>query len=533
LWHFRPSRQEVLLVVAAIAACALIAAVALFALQTPDRTVNTLEDRAYRGSAALEAAHREMAASYQQFVTALVSPPEKRAALIGESQRLGQLRDSAWQDYLHVDFGSAAEVQLQQRYARVSKEIDSAGATVFGLVDSTDTAAYQSAFTQEHDLATERLAILEEIRERFYIPRIQQGFTDVKHSLTDARAWILAAFGVLVILLIAGASVLVRSTLDEEHASAAREREHRTDGRRADLETQLQRGLEMEPTEESTYDVIRAALVSVHPTRPIELLLADSSRAHFHQAFSTHPHGATSGCPVTSPAECPATISGQIRVFLSSGRLDACPFLRNRDEEPCSATCIPVSIAGITTGVIHSTGPEHEIPDTTALSELELVARKAGERIGYLRVLARSETQARIDVLTGLFNRRSVEQQASEILERNEPFVVAFVDLDRFKNLNDEHGHEIGDRALRLFGRVLRDSVRPADIPARYGGEEFVVVLPDCTLTDARAVAVRMREQLESAVAGASVPAFTATVGLAAWALLSLDGLGTRCPPDP
>jgi diguanylate cyclase (GGDEF)-like protein len=515
--RLRPSRREGLLVVVAIASGALIVAVALLALQVPDRAATTLEDRAFRGSTALENAHREMAATYQQFVTALVSPADQRAALVAESQRLGNLRDTYWHAYQRVAFGSTAERKLQQQYERVSKEIDAAGATVFGLADSTDTAAYLTAFNREHDLATERLMILEKIRTRFYTPRIRQGFADVESSLADTRTWILATFGAVVMLLLAGSTVLLRGTLHEEQVSAAREREHHRERRRADLETQLQRGLEMEPTEESTYDVILAALVTVRPDHPVELLVADSSRAHFRQAVSTDSPGAAPRCPVISPADCPAASSGQTRFFLSSGRLDACPFLRNRDDKALSAACVPVSIAGISTGVIHTTGPDNEIPDATELSELELVARKAGERIGYLRVLARSETQARIDVLTGLFNRRSLEEQARDVLEHGDQFVVAFADVDHFKDLNDKYGHEIGDRALRLFGRVLRDSVRPADIPARYGGEEFLVFLPDCTLTDARVVAERVRERLKSAVAGASVPAFTVSVGLAAW----------------
>jgi diguanylate cyclase (GGDEF)-like protein len=295
-----------------------------------------------------------------------------------------------------------------------------------------------------------------------------------------------------------------------------RERERERDERRANLETQLQRGLEMEPSEESTFEVIRAALVQVRSDHPVELLVADSARAHFRQVLSTDVEHGGPGCPVTSPVECPAASSGQARVFMSARRLDACPFLRNRDGEPGSAACVPVSIAGVTTAVIHTTGPEGAPPDAEQLDELELVARKAGDRIGYLRVLARTETQARIDVLTGLFNRRSLEQQAREVVERGEPFVVAFADLDHFKDLNDEYGHEMGDRALRLFGRVLRDSVRPADIPARFGGEEFVVVLPDCRLPDARIVADRIRDRLASAITGSTVPGFTVSVGLAA-----------------
>ena len=69
---------------------------------------------------------------------------------------------------------------------------------------------------------------------------------------------------------------------------------------------------------------------------------------------------------------------------------------------------------------------------------------------------------------------------------------------------NDEHGHDAGDRALRLFGRVLRDSVRPTDVPGRYGGEEFVILLPDCTLADAEIVVDRIRRRLGSSMDAAS-----------------------------
>jgi len=137
--------------------------------------------------------------------------------------------------------------------------------------------------------------------------------------------------------------------------------------------------------------------------------------------------------------------------------------------------------------------------------------------LGYLRVLSRTEMQAQVDPLTGLANRRTLENRARELMERADPFVVAFADLDHFKDLNDTFGHEVGDRALRLFGRVLRDAVRPGDTPARYGGEEFVVLLPDIVLADARTVAERIRERLRRAADGASVPPFTVSIGLAPW----------------
>ena len=67
------------------------------------------------------------------------------------------------------------------------------------------------------------------------------------------------------------------------------------------------------------------------------------------------------------------------------------------------------------------------------------------------------------------------------------------VDLDRFKDYNDEHGHQAGDRLLKQLAAVWRDVLRPTDVLARYGGEEFVVLLPNCPLDEARDVIERLR----------------------------------------
>jgi diguanylate cyclase (GGDEF)-like protein len=77
------------------------------------------------------------------------------------------------------------------------------------------------------------------------------------------------------------------------------------------------------------------------------------------------------------------------------------------------------------------------------------------------------------------------------------------------------HGHDTGDRALRLFARVLRDSVRPNDIPSRYGGEEFVAILPDCSIENAVVVIERVRTRLHAALTDGAVPPFTVSFGLA------------------
>jgi len=103
-----------------------------------------------------------------------------------------------------------------------------------------------------------------------------------------------------------------------------------------------------------------------------------------------------------------------------------------------------------------------------------------------------------------------------DLTQEDRSYVVLFADLDHFKDLNDVHGHEIGDRALRLFARVVRDSVRPKDIPARYGGEEFVIVLPDCTVGDACIVAERVQARLLDAIGTAAVPPGGTATGMSA-----------------
>ncbi len=494
---------------------ALLVAVALTQISTPQNAISELDSRVVPASQALSRAEAGNRRTQQLFEQALASAPDARGAIISQSQAESSKANSAWQRYRRLSFGTPAERRLQQGFDQAVADGQAAGAEAFGLVDSPDTAAFQAALAAERQYSDTNLATLNTINDRYYTSHIARTIGDTNVSLDDTKVWILLAFALVLVIGLVNAAVHLRGAFRDEHVLARSQADRALEQRQSDLETQLQRGLEMEPTEEATYEIIGEALGLVRPHHPVELLVGDSSRAHLRQVLSTD--GQKPGCPVISPADCPAASTGQTRIFSSSARLDACPFLRSRDEPPQSAICVPISIAGTNTGIIHTTGPDREPASPQQVVELELVARKAGDRIGFLRVLARTETQARVDVLTGLFNRRSLEQQGEAVLHRGDPFVVAFADLDHFKDLNDKHGHEIGDRALRLFGRVLRDSVRPADIPARYGGEEFVVLLPDCSLSDARVVADRVRSRLAVAIGAATVPTFTVSVGLAAW----------------
>ena len=200
---------------------------------------------------------------------------------------------------------------------------------------------------------------------------------------------------------------------------------------------------------------------------------------------------------------------------LSRALRDACPYLHDSSIDACSAACVAVSIGGKTVGVLHATGPVGAAPTDRDVDFLELTARRASERIGMIRAFERSETQASSDPLTGLWNRRSLENRIQDLEREGTPYAVAFGDLDHFKDLNDTFGHEAGDRALRLFSRVLREAIRPNDVAARYGGEEFVVILPECPVETAVGVLERVRERLALGLNGGRVPPFTVSFGVA------------------
>ena len=115
----------------------------------------------------------------------------------------------------------------------------------------------------------------------------------------------------------------------------------------------------------------------------------------------------------------------------------------------------------------------------------------------------RLRTLADHDALTGLLNRRRLEDEANRYLRRarhgGDGGAMLFIDLDGFKAINDTFGHRSGDEVLRRMGAVLGSEVRPGDVSARFGGDEFVVLLPGATRTEAVASAERLAEGLERA----------------------------------
>lgn len=107
---------------------------------------------------------------------------------------------------------------------------------------------------------------------------------------------------------------------------------------------------------------------------------------------------------------------------------------------------------------------------------------------------------ARTDSLSGLWNRRALDEQISLQLSLAQrygtPLCVVMVDIDLFKQLNDDHGHAMGDAALQHVARLLIDGLRECDFVARYGGEEFVLLLPQTDLAGALMATERLRKTI-------------------------------------
>ncbi len=275
---------------------------------------------------------------------------------------------------------------------------------------------------------------------------------------------------------------------------------------------QLGEALEMADEEQDAYEVIERAMIEISTESPMELLLSDSSRAHLERAAS-NPNAGAPGCPVQSPFSCVAVRRGQPIEFESSEALNACPKLRGRGSGACSAACVPVSFMGRALGVLHATGPEGSPPNPAQLEQLTTLATQAGARIGTVRAFEKTQLQAATDALTGLSNRRTFERRVRALLRQRTPFALVVADLDHFKQINDTHGHDAGDRALRLFAQVAQLSLRDDDILGRWGGEEFVFALPDLDREHAVRVFERVREKLAAAHTG-DHPRFTASFGV-------------------
>ena len=144
---------------------------------------------------------------------------------------------------------------------------------------------------------------------------------------------------------------------------------------------------------------------------------------------------------------------------------------------------------------------ESAIRSGEELSSLREQVSSANQHILRLqRELDETSEMVRHDPLTGALNRKGLDEALAREISRmrrlGTSLCLSLLDIDNFKQINDQHGHVVGDDALRHLAGVIRDTLRPQDAVARYGGEEFLILLPETDLDQANAILVRLQREL-------------------------------------
>jgi diguanylate cyclase (GGDEF)-like protein len=198
--------------------------------------------------------------------------------------------------------------------------------------------------------------------------------------------------------------------------------------------------------------------------------------------------------------------SGKSVLFNNIGQIESSgiifePYGDNLKIE--SILAVPVKLKGRIIGMIsaQSYQPQAYTQDDQEL--LEMLAAHAAIAFENARLFAQSQKLASTDSLTTIYNRRRFYELAERELKRalrfDRPLAMIMLDVDNFKNINDNYGHPSGDRALSEIAKICLYELREVDIFGRYGGDEFIILLPETTLTQATSIAERVRIEIQNA----------------------------------
>jgi diguanylate cyclase (GGDEF)-like protein len=165
--------------------------------------------------------------------------------------------------------------------------------------------------------------------------------------------------------------------------------------------------------------------------------------------------------------------------------------------------CLPINQSGATGCVVQIVGDAGEASLATLMVPfIGIYLREAGPVLEAKRLMEHLRENALRDPMTGLYNRRFLEDYVGALVNssqrRKSPFSVLMLDLDFFKQVNDIHGHEAGDKVIKTVADLLIRSLRASDMAVRYGGEEFLLVLTDTTAETALRVAEKIRAEIEA-----------------------------------
>ena len=274
--------------------------------------------------------------------------------------------------------------------------------------------------------------------------------------------------------------------------------------------------LQLADGEDETYRLLQRHLERSLPATAAVVLNRNNSADRLEAVTPLPPGSPLAGTlRGAEPRSCLAVRSGRAH-HENGGRpaLLCCPVCA---PVPGASLCVPLTVGGEVIGSVllsraapYSESEEQRIHDSVG---------QAAPVLANLRNLAVAEIRAATDSLTGLPNKRAVTDAMKRTFARavasGAPLALLLLDLDHFRQVNDQHGHEVGDQVLAGVGATLRAVLRTGDFAGRQGGEEFAILLPDTEI----AVALEIAERVRAAIAEISLPgadvSVTASIGVA------------------
>ncbi len=284
-------------------------------------------------------------------------------------------------------------------------------------------------------------------------------------------------------------------------------------------------------TKEEAYQCIGRFCTLLFPSMSGTLFMRTPRKSLLLEAVETWGMGQSYN-QVFSADDCWGLRRGEVHMVTHSNGGPACKHLPRDFSGPYM--CLPMVAQGETQGMLFLQPFPHEEgmssagePNRTAVLDRELavtVTRQISMALANLGMRESLHIEAIIDPLTGLFNRRYLEQTSEREIfrasRRESEIGVIMIDLDHFKRINDDFGHEAGDMVLAAVAGLLKKSVRKEDIACRYGGEEFLVVLPEAALEQAASKAEQLRNLIghqELKHMGLAIGKISASFGVAGY----------------